>query len=91
VIAVRRAFPSLTNPPTRQFHMTQPHRKSATIRQHAEEPQSRKELSGTAKLDERSRPANWLLSPWFRFVTYLMGGTLATGLRSAPKYMATAG
>ena len=44
-----------------------------------------KELKQLAKTDTRTKPANWLLSPW-AVVNYLLGGTLDDGTVIEPKY-----
>lgn len=43
------------------------------------------ELAALARLDERPRPPQWLLSPW-AVATYVLGGTLSDGTPIAPKY-----
>lgn len=55
------------------------------LRPHAEQ-QYAAELAALARADDRTRPANWLLSPW-AVVTYLLGGTLADGTAITPKYV----
>lgn len=55
------------------------------IRQHAEH-QYAEELAELKKHDTRTRPANWLLSPW-AVVTYLMGGKLDNGFEVGAKYI----
>jgi MoxR-like ATPase len=54
-------------------------------RQHAEQ-QYAEELAALAAVDDRERPPNWQLSPW-AVRTYLLGGTLSTGLDITPKYI----
>ena len=54
-------------------------------RQHAEQ-QYAEELAALAAVDDRERPPNWRLSPW-AVRTYLLGGTLPTGLDITPKYI----
>ncbi len=44
------------------------------------------ELAALIKADTRQRPPNWKLSPW-AVVTYLVGGTLASGATITPKYV----
>ncbi|MEL7352597.1 MAG: AAA family ATPase [Cyanobacteria bacterium P01_A01_bin.116] len=58
---------------------------TAVLRQHAEE-QFAEELTALAAVDERQRPPNWQLSPW-AVCTYLMGGTLDSGVEISPKYV----
>lgn len=55
------------------------------LRQTAEE-QFAEELDALKKVDERQRPANWVLSPW-AVTTYLMGGKLDNGFEVSPKYI----
>lgn len=55
------------------------------LRPHAEQRYA-EELAALARLDERTRPASWRLSPW-AVVTYLMGGTLEDGTVITPKYV----
>jgi MoxR-like ATPase len=55
------------------------------LRPHAEV-QYAAELEALARIDDRERPPNWLLSPW-AVVTYLLGGTLADGTVIVPKYV----
>lgn len=43
------------------------------------------ELTALARLDDRPKPPNWLLSPQ-AVVTYLLGGTLSDGTVIEPKY-----
>lgn len=58
---------------------------TAVLRQHAEH-QFAEELAELKKVDNRPRPANWLLSPW-AVVTYLIGGRLDSGFEVTPKYI----
>src|SRR4051794_930460 len=44
------------------------------------------ELAALAAEDQRRRPANWRLSPQ-AVVTYLLGGTTASGVAISPKYI----
>ena len=55
------------------------------LRPHAEQRYA-DELAALERCDERTRPANWRLSPW-AVVTYLMGGTLEDGTVITPKYV----
>ena len=55
------------------------------LRPHAEQRYA-DELAALERCDERTRPANWRLSPW-AVVTYLMGGTLGDGTVITPKYV----
>ncbi len=52
----------------------------------AAEMQFSEELEVLAKLDSRSRPFQWKLSPW-AVVQYLMGGRLENGFEVKPKYI----
>ena len=54
------------------------------LRPHAEQ-QFAGELAALRAVDDRPRPANWLLSPW-AVVTYLLGGTAGDQLIT-PKYV----
>lgn len=58
---------------------------TAVLRQHAEH-QFAEELAELKKVDDRTRPPNWILSPW-AVVTYLVGGTLDNGFVVTPKYI----
>lgn len=58
---------------------------TAVLRQHAEH-QFAEELAELKKVDDRTRPANWQLSPW-AVVTYLLGGKLPNGFEVTPKYI----
>jgi len=58
---------------------------NAVLRQHAEH-QFAEELAELKKVDDRARPANWVLSPW-AVVTYLVGGRLDNGFEVTPKYI----
>lgn len=60
----------------------------AIIRQHAEV-QFAEELAELAKVDDRPRPPNWVLSPW-AVRTYLLGGKLSNGYTVSPKYIGNA-
>lgn len=57
----------------------------SVLRQHAEE-QFAHELTALAETDDRQRPPHWQLSPW-AVATYLMGGTLDSGVEISPKYV----
>jgi MoxR-like ATPase len=54
------------------------------LRPHAEQ-QFATELTALASIDDRTRPANWRLSPW-AVVTYLLGGTAGDTVIT-PKYV----
>jgi MoxR-like ATPase len=58
---------------------------TAILREHAEQ-QFAEELAELKKADDRTRPPNWLLSPW-TVATYLLGGTLPDGFEVSPKYI----
>lgn len=58
---------------------------TARLRLHAEE-QFAAELASLAEVDHRQRPPNWKLSPW-AVKTYLLGGTLESGVEITPKYV----
>jgi MoxR-like ATPase len=58
---------------------------SAILRQHAEQ-QYAEELAELARVDDRQRPPNWVLSPW-AVRTYLLGGKLNSGFVVSPKYI----
>ena len=58
---------------------------TAILREHAEQ-QVAEELAELKKSDDRTRPPNWLLSPW-AVATYLLGGTLPDGFEVSPKYI----
>jgi MoxR-like ATPase len=60
----------------------------AVIRQHAEV-QFAEELAELAKVDDKPRPPNWVLSPW-AVRTYLLGGKLPSGFTVTPKYIGNA-
>ena len=47
------------------------------------------ELAALQEIDRRPRPPQWQLSPW-AVRTYLMGGTLETGVEITPKYIGSA-
>lgn len=55
------------------------------LRQHAED-QFAAELEALEAADDRQRPPSWKLSPW-AVATYLMGGTLDSGVEISPKYV----
>src|SRR5579875_4083850 len=57
----------------------------AVLRQHAEQ-QFAEELAELAKIDDRQRPPNWILSPW-AVKMYLLGAKLPNGFVIAPKYV----
>ncbi len=59
--------------------------KTAILREHAEQ-QFADELAALAKVDDRTRPPSWRLSPW-AVATYILGGTLADGFEVSPKYI----
>src|SRR5450432_3324590 len=58
------------------------------IREHAEL-QFAEELAELAKVDDKPRPPNWVLSPW-AVRTYLLGGKLSSGYAVTPKYIGNA-
>lgn len=58
---------------------------TSVLRQHAEH-QFAEELAELKKVDDRTRPENWELSPW-AVVTYLLGGKLDNGFEITPKYI----
>lgn len=58
---------------------------SQVLRAHAEQ-QFAEELAALQQVDNRERPANWVLSPW-AVATYLLGGTLESGVTISPKYI----
>ncbi|EEF62183.1 ATP-binding protein [Pedosphaera parvula] len=55
------------------------------LREHAEQ-QYAEELSKLAKVDTKTRPPRWQLSPW-AVATYLLGGKLDDGFVVSPKYI----
>ncbi len=55
------------------------------LRPHAEDAYA-DELAALARVDDRSRPPSWRLSPW-AVVNYLLGGTLDDGTVITPKYV----
>ncbi|WP_432057695.1 ATP-binding protein [Streptomyces sp. bgisy022] len=55
------------------------------LRPHAEDAFAG-ELAALAAQDDRTRPANWRLSPW-AVATYILGGTLPDGTVITPKYV----
>jgi len=72
--------------------MTDPHPQTPTaisddavLRAHAEHEHAH-ELAALARVDQRSRPPRWRLSPW-AVATYLLGGTLDDGTEITPKYL----
>jgi MoxR-like ATPase len=58
---------------------------STLLREHAEQ-QYAEELDALARVDKRTRPPNWVLSPW-AVTTYVLGGTLDDGFVVSPKYI----
>jgi MoxR-like ATPase len=60
----------------------------SVLRHHAEQLYG-EELAELERLDNRQRPPNWKLSPW-AVRTYLLGGTLSSGLEIIPKYIGNA-
>jgi MoxR-like ATPase len=58
---------------------------SDLLRAHAEQ-EFAEELATLAKVDKRSRPPRWNLSPW-AVSTYLLGGKLDNGFEISPKYI----
>src|SRR5712691_10122944 len=60
----------------------------AVLREHAEQ-QYAEELAELAKVDDRQKPPNWVLSPW-AVRTYLLGGKLSNGFVISPKYIGKA-
>src|SRR3712207_2447566 len=58
------------------------------LREHAEQ-QYAEELAQLARVDDRQRPPNWVLSPW-AVRTYLLGGRLPNGFEITPKYIGNA-
>jgi MoxR-like ATPase len=61
---------------------------TAVLREHAEQ-QFAGELAELAKIDDRRRPPNWVLSPW-AVRTYVLGGKLENGFEITPKYIGNA-
>ena len=55
------------------------------MRPHAEQEHA-KELAAIARVDDRTKPPQWKLSPW-AVVTYVLGGTLDDGTVITPKYV----
>lgn len=45
----------------------------------------KEELKALQKIDKKTRPENWLLSPW-AVVQFLLGGTVEGGIEIEPKY-----
>src|SRR5262245_7506614 len=64
---------------------TETHTPVTTLRRAAEDIFAH-ELEALGREDERTRPANWKLSPQ-AVVTYLMGGRTRTGTEITPKYI----
>lgn len=58
---------------------------SAVLRQHVET-EFQSEFEALEAEDERQKPPNWRLSPW-AIATYLMGGTLKSGVEISAKYV----
>src|SRR3954464_1510469 len=58
---------------------------TAVLRQHAEQ-QFGEELHALARVDTRTRPPSWKLSPW-AVSLYIMGGELENGFHVSPKYI----
>jgi MoxR-like ATPase len=58
------------------------------LRQHAEQ-EFAEELAELAKVDDKPKPPNWILSPW-AVRTYLLGGKLDNGFEVTPKYVGNA-
>lgn len=58
---------------------------SDILRQHGEQIYA-EELAELARVDQRARPPEWLLSPW-AVVDYLLGTTLENGFVVSPKYI----
>ncbi|MEZ4379831.1 MAG: AAA family ATPase [Nannocystaceae bacterium] len=65
--------------------MTTPDTAPQVLRPHAEELFA-EELDALKKEDDRPRPPSWALSPW-AVKTYLLGGTLRSGLEIRAKYI----
>ena len=55
------------------------------MRPHAEQEHA-VELAAIARVDDRTKPPQWKLSPW-AVVTYVLGGTLDDGTVITPKYV----
>ncbi len=55
------------------------------LRAHAEDEYA-EELAALKECDDRQRPPGWELSPW-AVRTYLLGGTLESGVEITPKYI----
>jgi MoxR-like ATPase len=55
------------------------------LRKHAEQEYA-EELEQLDKIDQRTRPQNWKLSPW-AVSKYLVGGELDSGFQVSPKYI----
>ncbi len=58
---------------------------ASILRAHAEVEYA-EELAALVAADDRPKPPNWALSPW-AVRTYLLGGTLESGLEITPKYI----
>src|SRR5215469_15323334 len=58
---------------------------SEILRKHAEQEYG-DELEQLYKVDQRTRPQNWKLSPW-AVSKYLLGGELDSGFQVTPKYI----
>src|SRR5215469_12090569 len=58
------------------------------LRKHAEQEYA-EELDQLARVDHRTRPQNWKLSPW-AVSKYLLGGELDSGFQVSPKYIGNA-
>src|SRR5262252_6601856 len=58
------------------------------LRKHAEQDYA-EELGQLGKVDQRTRPQNWKLSPW-AVSKYLLGGELDSGFQVSPKYIGNA-
>lgn len=79
------ATKSKATPKSPKNKSTQSKTAQSILRQHAEE-QFAHELTALAEADDRQRPPNWQLSPW-AVATYLMGGTLDSGVEISAKYV----
>jgi MoxR-like ATPase len=55
------------------------------LRKHAEQEYA-EELDQLSRVDQRTRPQNWKLSPW-AVSRYLLGGELDSGFKVSPKYI----
>jgi len=65
--------------------MTNPSNGTAVLRAHAEQ-QFAEELDQLIRVDNRTRPPNWRLSPW-AVSLYILGGKLDNGYTITPKYI----